>query len=79
MALFGSVAKGTNNDKSDVDLLIDKGDIFGFGFGGFCMDVEEALGVRVDILTYPKKDLYTLILKSFSHELLLDEEMLKND
>lgn len=52
--LFGSYARGEADDKSDVDLLVDKGDskkVRGFAFFGFYGDLERALGVKTDLLT----------------------------
>ena len=52
LALFGSYARGEQNEASDIDLLIDKGDIQGWEFFGFINNLEDELGVRVDVLTY---------------------------
>ncbi|MBQ6375328.1 nucleotidyltransferase domain-containing protein [Candidatus Saccharibacteria bacterium] len=50
--LFGSYAKGTANEDSDVDLIIDRGNIRGLiEFNGFRLDLSEELGTDVDILT----------------------------
>lgn len=50
--LFGSYAKGTANEKSDVDILIDKGDIRGMQLSGFRLDlIDELGGVDVDVVT----------------------------
>ena len=49
--LFGSYARGTATEKSDVDLRIDRGTLDGFRFGGFYVDVEETLNCKADILT----------------------------
>ncbi|MBQ8510798.1 MAG: nucleotidyltransferase domain-containing protein [Clostridia bacterium] len=46
--LFGSVAKGTNHENSDVDLLVDSG-LKGLQFCGLAGDVEDSLGFDVDI------------------------------
>ena len=47
--LFGSYAKGTAKEKSDVDLLVDT-DITGFEFFGFVEEIRTALHKRVDLL-----------------------------
>lgn len=54
MWLFDSYARGEADDKSDVDLLVDKGEskkLRGFAFGGFYSDIQEALGMELDLLT----------------------------
>lgn len=50
--LFGSFARGDYNELSDVDLRIEKGELKGmFALCGFYTEVEEALQMRVDVLT----------------------------
>jgi hypothetical protein len=50
--LFGSFARGDNNDQSDIDLRIEKGELKGmFALCGFYTEVEEALHLKVDLLT----------------------------
>jgi len=50
--LFGSYARGDATLTSDIDLYIDKGAIRGyFRLAGFHRDIEEALGMPVDVLT----------------------------
>ncbi|MCL1925476.1 MAG: nucleotidyltransferase domain-containing protein [Defluviitaleaceae bacterium] len=52
IALFGSYSRGEQKNDSDVDFLIEKGEIRGARFGGFCYDLEEALGKPVDVVMY---------------------------
>ncbi|MDR3121409.1 MAG: nucleotidyltransferase domain-containing protein [Clostridiales bacterium] len=53
IAVFGSLAKNTAHEDSDVDLLIDKGSLKGlWQYAGLVADLEDALGVHVDVLTY---------------------------
>ena len=52
LALFGSYARGEQKETSDIDFLIDKGRIQGWDFFGFINDLEDGLGVHVDVLTY---------------------------
>ena len=47
--LFGSYAKGSAKDKSDIDLLVDSG-LKGLAFFGLLEDVVNALGKEVDLL-----------------------------
>lgn len=50
--LFGSFARGDQNDISDLDLRVEKGELKGmFALCGFYTEVEEALHMKVDILT----------------------------
>ncbi len=51
VCLFGSYARGEADDQSDVDLMVDGGKLVGFEWGGFYADVEEALGVKLDVLS----------------------------
>lgn len=47
--LFGSYAKGSAKNKSDIDLLVDSG-LKGLAFFGLLEDVVNALGKDVDLL-----------------------------
>lgn len=50
--IFGSVVAGTDQDGSDLDLLVDVGPgITLFDLGGLQYELESLLGVRVDVLT----------------------------
>lgn len=49
--LFGSYARGTANEKSDIDLRIDRGCIRGWALGGLLLDLEAVLNKKVDLLT----------------------------
>ena len=46
--LFGSYAKGTQNAKSDVDLLVDC-DLRGLRFVGFMEEIHQTLSLPVDV------------------------------
>jgi len=50
--VFGSAARGTDHDGSDLDVLVDAlpGATL-FDLGGLQVDLEEMLGVPVDLLT----------------------------
>ncbi len=47
--LFGSVAKGTATEKSDLDLLVDS-HLRGLKFVGFMEEIHQTLGMPVDVL-----------------------------
>jgi Predicted nucleotidyltransferases len=48
--LFGSYARGDMNETSDVDLRIDKGQIKGLELASLLLDLEDALGLSVDLI-----------------------------
>ena len=48
--LFGSYARGDMTSSSDIDLRIDKGAIRGLELAGLLIDLEDALGVPVDLI-----------------------------
>ena len=52
-ALFGSYARGDNNDKSDIDILIEpaKGTTL-FDMAGMQIDLQNSLKKSVDLVTY---------------------------
>ena len=53
LALFGSVASGESNENSDIDILIEKGDLTNpLTFCEFCDVLEEKTGRNVDVVTY---------------------------
>lgn len=49
--LFGSYARGDANKDRDIDLRIDKGSIRGLRIGGPAADLEDALGIPVDLIS----------------------------
>ncbi len=51
--LFGSYAKGTANETSDIDLIIDKGQALHkyIDYFHFCDELETELGTEVDVTT----------------------------
>lgn len=50
--VFGSVARGSDDDASDLDLLVDAPEgVSLLSHGGFLMDVRDLLGVPVDVTT----------------------------
>lgn len=52
LRVFGSVLRGTDEDGSDLDLLVDAlpGTTL-FDLGGLQVELESLLGIRVDLLT----------------------------
>lgn len=51
VGLFGSFAKGTSKEGSDIDLVVEFDKPIGFGFLELADYVEELLGRRLDIIT----------------------------
>ena len=53
VALFGSYSTGKQTAESDIDLLIDKGEIKGlFMLNSFINSLQDKLGKDVDVMTY---------------------------
>lgn len=70
--LFGSYARGDMTDSSDIDLRIDKGSIRGLALAGLLVDLEDALGIPVDLI--PTTSLDTRFLEAIHpDEVLLYE------
>ena len=52
MSLIGSYARGEAKKDSDIDFLIDKGNIRGFlDYIGFVQDLEDIFNCHVDVIT----------------------------
>lgn len=73
-ALFGSYSHGTANENSDIDLIIDKGDIRGLiMFNSFVNALSDALKKPVDIVTYASLE-NSVLKKSIDKEVVLYEQ-----
>ncbi|HIJ87069.1 MAG TPA: nucleotidyltransferase [Desulfuromonadales bacterium] len=76
MALFGSFAKGTQTETSDVDLLIESSHSLGFKFFELSDYLENGLGRKVDLITFrqmedsKKKPRYKNIAETVERSLL---------
>jgi len=71
VSLFGSYARGEANNKSDIDMLIDKGQMQGLlEYFGFVSALEDTLGIHVDVVTD------TITDKAFLSKILKDEVVL---
>ncbi len=56
LSLFGSVARGTATEGSDVDIAVEldpEARISGFGFAGLEQEIEDLLQVHVDLTKEP--------------------------
>lgn len=63
--IFGSYARGEQNKKSDVDILIEVGDDLGLiGFISLKMLIEKAISKKIDLVEYDaiRKELREVIL-----------------
>ena len=67
--LFGSYARGDADKDSDIDLRIDKGAIRGLQLVGLAADLEDALGIPVDLI--PTGSLDSKFLNSISDDEVL--------
>ncbi len=69
VGLFGSCARGEMKKNSDIDLLVDiKKDLSLLDFVGIKLELEDALGKKVDLVEYRN-------LKPLLRERILKEEM----
>ncbi len=74
VALFGSYSKNTQTPDSDIDLIIDKGDIKGLiMFNSFIYSLKDRLNKDVDVITYASLD-NSLLKNSVTDEVILYEQ-----
>ena len=72
ISLFGSYAKGNATSTSDIDFIIDKGDLVGIKYFSLLEDLENALNCKIDLITtgFSNKEFLSKIKKD---EVLLYE------
>lgn len=51
LALFGSYARGDQNQHSDVDILVDVDPVIGLEFVSLAEQIEDAIGLHVDLVS----------------------------
>jgi len=68
MALFGSYSRGDNNDKSDVDILVELNGAMGFKFLHLNYEIETLLKKKVDLIS--KRGLKAPFLQEIEQELI---------
>lgn len=72
-ALFGSYSRGTQTENSDIDLLIDKGELRGLiMFNAFSRTLSDALNKNVDVITYSALE-HSKLKKTIDDEVVLYE------
>ncbi|MFQ6105092.1 MAG: nucleotidyltransferase family protein [Candidatus Glassbacteria bacterium] len=52
IAIFGSYARGEQNEGSDVDILVEVDPSIGLGFVDLADRIEELLGVRTEVVSH---------------------------
>jgi predicted nucleotidyltransferase len=55
LGVFGSYARGTATDKSDIDILVDINGPMGLSFVAMADEIEALLGTKVDVV--PKRSI----------------------
>ena len=74
MRLFGSYARGEATEHSDVDLLIDRGNLrSGFALGGLYADLRDGLRKELDLVTTQGAD-EDFLLRIRSDEVMIYEQ-----
>ena len=65
ISLFGSYAKGNATPDSDIDFIIDKGDLIGIKYFSLLSDLENAFNCKIDLITtgFSNKDFLNSIKK----------------
>ena len=51
ISLFGSYAKGSATSTSDIDFIMEKGDLIGIKYFSFLEELEDALNCKIDLIT----------------------------
>ena len=71
VSVFGSYSKGTANDNSDLDIIIEKGNLRTlFQLSSFRLAIEDLLKIPVDLVTTEASD------REFLQMILADEVMI---
>ena len=66
ISLFGSYAKGNATSNSDIDFIIEKGDLIGINYFSLLKDLENAFDCKIDLITseFSNKDFINHIKKN---------------
>ncbi|KAA0008302.1 MAG: nucleotidyltransferase family protein [Thermoplasmata archaeon] len=70
LGVFGSYARNEQNKKSDVDILVEIEEPIGFKFFELWDELEEMLGVKVDLLTLKSIKQKHLLWESVKEDLV---------
>ncbi len=68
LGLFGSYARGDNNEKSDIDILVDFNQQIGIGFIELANELEDVFKTKVDLLS--RKGIKSRYLESVEKNLI---------
>ena len=68
LSIFGSYARGDQTNDSDLDLLVEFNDRIGIRFVDLAEEIEEKLGMKVDLVS--RKGVKDKYLKEISKELI---------
>lgn len=68
MAIFGSYSRREQNDSSDLDILVEFSDKIGIRFIDLAEDLEEIVGVKVDLVS--RKGIKEKYLESINSDLI---------
>ncbi|MEK6746733.1 MAG: nucleotidyltransferase family protein [Pseudomonadota bacterium] len=67
--VFGSIARGDENENSDIDLLIDNFNGTFFGFASLKAELEDAIGKKIDLFK-PNNIRHPLVRESIFRDLV---------
>lgn len=68
MAIFGSFSRNEQNDRSDLDILVDFSDKIGVRFIDLAEELEQIVGMKVDLVS--KKGVQKKYLASIDRDLI---------
>ncbi len=76
--LFGSYAKGTANERSDIDIYVDSG-LRGLKFFGLLEDVTNALNMQVDLIDSSQVEAESRVISEINSSGILIYEKDRNN
>ncbi len=68
MAIFGSLARNEQNDRSDIDILVEFNDKIGIRFIDLAEEIENLIGSNVDLVS--KKGIKNKYYKAIKSDLV---------
>ncbi len=70
LGIFGSYARGEQDEPSDIDILVEQEEPIGLEFFELWDGLEDLLGVKVDLLTIRAVKQKTLLWKSMEEDVI---------